>query len=149
MPRDGCGTGGRRPTWRTSSAAAEQLVRQYDGYKPFPDLAVNGQLTLAREHGRPRRPGRRVRCVARVARREAGARVAGLTGDQQLFLELRADLAQQVARGALRQQVLTDGHSPGQYRALTVRNIDAWYDAFDVKPGEALYLAPGERVRIW
>ncbi len=44
---------------------------------------------------------------------------------------------------------MTDGHAPGQYRADTVRNIDAWYDAFSVKPGETLYLAPGDRVRIW
>jgi len=45
--------------------------------------------------------------------------------------------------------VLTDTHSPGQYRTLTVRNIDSWYTAFDVQAGEKLYLAPGERVRIW
>ena len=50
---------------------------------------------------------------------------------------------------ALRQQVMTDTHSPGQYRARTVRNIDAWYKAFNMKPGEKLYLAPEDRVRIW
>jgi putative endopeptidase len=49
----------------------------------------------------------------------------------------------------LRAQVMGDSHSPGQYRADTVRNIDAWYDAFKVKPGEKLYLAPADRVRIW
>jgi putative endopeptidase len=49
----------------------------------------------------------------------------------------------------LRQQVLTDGHSPSQYRAATVRNIDAWYAAFSIKEGSKLYLAPTERVRIW
>ena len=46
-------------------------------------------------------------------------------------------------------QVLTDGHAPGEYRALTVRNLDAWYPAFGVKPGQALYLAPDDRVRVW
>jgi len=45
--------------------------------------------------------------------------------------------------------VTTDSHSPGEYRADTVRNIDAWYTALDVKPGEKLYLAPQDRVRIW
>ncbi len=50
---------------------------------------------------------------------------------------------------ALRQQIITDGHAPGQYRALTVRNLDAWYAAFDVKPGQTLYLAPAARVRVW
>jgi putative endopeptidase len=49
----------------------------------------------------------------------------------------------------LRQRLITDGHSPGQYRALTVRNIDAWYAAFGVKPGQALYLEPAARVRAW
>jgi predicted metalloendopeptidase len=44
---------------------------------------------------------------------------------------------------------LTNGHAPGRYRALTVRNLDAWYRAFGVRPGDALYLAPGDRVRIW
>ncbi len=43
----------------------------------------------------------------------------------------------------------TDGHAPGNYRALTVRNVDAWYEAFDVQPGDKLYLAPDMRVRIW
>ena len=50
---------------------------------------------------------------------------------------------------ALRQRLLTDGHAPAEYRADTVRNLDAWYGAFDVKPGQALYLAPADRVRIW
>jgi predicted metalloendopeptidase len=49
----------------------------------------------------------------------------------------------------LRQLILTDGHAPEQYRALTVRNIDEWYSAFDVKPGRALYLAPPDRVHMW
>jgi putative endopeptidase len=49
----------------------------------------------------------------------------------------------------VRNQNLTDGHAPGRYRASTVRNLDAWYRAFDVRPGQALYLAPGERVRVW
>ena len=75
--------------------------------------------------------------------------VAGLTGDQQIFLSYAQTWRSKSRDARLRQQILTDGHAPGQYRALTVRNLDAWYDAFDVKAGEALYLAPGERVRIW
>jgi putative endopeptidase len=50
---------------------------------------------------------------------------------------------------AARQQILTDGHAPAQYRAATVRNLDAWYRAFDVQPGQQLYLAPQQRVRVW
>ncbi|HET7041538.1 MAG TPA: M13-type metalloendopeptidase, partial [Gemmatimonadales bacterium] len=48
----------------------------------------------------------------------------------------------------LRSQAVSD-HAPERYRAATVRNLDAWYDAFDVRPGDALYLAPASRVRVW
>jgi predicted metalloendopeptidase len=50
---------------------------------------------------------------------------------------------------ALRGRIATDGHAPGTFRAQTVRNIDAWYQAFDVKPGDKLYLPPEQRVKIW
>ena len=50
---------------------------------------------------------------------------------------------------ALRQQVIVDGHAPGRYRAATVRNLDPWYAAFPAKPGQALYLEPQDRIRIW
>ncbi len=50
---------------------------------------------------------------------------------------------------ALRARVATDGHAPGQFRALTVRNLDPWYAAFNVKPGDKLYLAPEKRVKVW
>lgn len=73
----------------------------------------------------------------------------GFSGDQQFFIAFGQDWASKVRAAALRQQVLTDSHSPGEYRADTVRNIDAWYSAFNVKPGEKLYLAPEARVRIW
>ena len=49
----------------------------------------------------------------------------------------------------MRQRVLTDGHAPAAYRTATVRNIDAWYRACDVRPGQALYLPPEDRVRVW
>ncbi|MGZ7103660.1 MAG: M13-type metalloendopeptidase, partial [Candidatus Angelobacter sp.] len=73
----------------------------------------------------------------------------GFTGDQQFFLAFAQDYGSKVRDAALRSQVMTDSHSPGQYRAATVRNIDAWYDAFKVKPREKLYLSPQDRVRIW
>jgi putative endopeptidase len=49
----------------------------------------------------------------------------------------------------LKARIATDGHAPGQYRALTVRNVDAWYKAFNVQPGDKLYLAPDKRVKVW
>jgi endothelin-converting enzyme/putative endopeptidase len=73
----------------------------------------------------------------------------GFTGDQQFFIAFGQNWGSKEREAALRQQVMTDSHSPGQYRCATVRNIDAWYAAFDVKPGERFYLAPADRVKIW
>ena len=70
--------------------------------------------------------------------------VDGFTGDQQFFLAFAQTWRTKFRDPLMRQLVVTDGHAPGQYRAQTVRNIDAWYPAFDVKPGETLYLGPKE-----
>ena len=73
----------------------------------------------------------------------------GLTGDQQFFLSCARSWRTKTREAALRQRIVTDGHAPAEYRADCVRNLDAWYTAFNVKPGQKLYLAPGERVKIW
>ena len=73
----------------------------------------------------------------------------GLTGDQRFFLAYAQSWAVKSRPETLRQIVLTNGHAPEQFRALTVRNIDSWYPAFSVKPGQKLYLAPDKRVKIW
>lgn len=75
--------------------------------------------------------------------------VNGLSGDQQFFLAYAQSNASKSNQAVLRQQVMTDVHSPDEFRADTVRNLDAWYAAFAVKPGEKLYLAPLDRIRIW
>jgi putative endopeptidase len=146
---------GRLENWWTKedfahfTASAAQLVRQYDAYRPFPDLAVNGTLTVSEN----------IADVAGLAAaydaywlslggKEAPA-VQGLTGDQQFFLSFAQSWRQKIREAALRQRIVTDGHAPAEFRADTVRNLDAWYDAFSVKPGQALYLAPGDRVRVW
>jgi predicted metalloendopeptidase len=146
---------GRLASWWTDAdrrhfeAAAERLVKQYDAYRPFPDLNVNGRLTLSEN----------IADVAGLAaaydayRLSLGSRpapvVAGLTGDQQFFVSYAQSWRDKTREPALRRQVIEDGHAPDEYRADTVRNLDPWYTAFDVKPGQALYLPPGERVRIW
>jgi predicted metalloendopeptidase len=129
--------------------SSKQLVAQYDAYKPFPDLAVKGQQTL----------GENIADVAGLTASYDAYRlslhgkpapvVQGLTGDQQFFVSFAQSWRGKAREPAMRNRILTDGHAPGQYRAATVRNIDAWYKAFDVKPGQALYLAPADRVRIW
>lgn len=131
----------------TASGAA--LARQFDGYRPFPDLAVNGRQTLSEN----------IADLAGLAaaydayRESLGGRkapvVAGLSGDQQFFLSYAQSWRDKAREEALRQAIITDGHAPPEYRSDTVRNLDAWYAAFLVKPGEALYLAPADRVRVW
>jgi endothelin-converting enzyme/putative endopeptidase len=74
---------------------------------------------------------------------------SGLSGDQQFFLGFAQSRASKSTEASLRQQMMTDDHSPDEFRVDTVRNLDAWYVAFDVKPGDELYLAPDNRVRIW
>jgi putative endopeptidase len=76
--------------------------------------------------------------------------IGGLTGDQRVFLGWAQAWRGKVRDDAVRRQVVSDPHSPRQYRVNgPVRNIDAWYEAFGVKPGDALYVAPEQRVRIW
>ena len=75
--------------------------------------------------------------------------VDGLTGDQQFFLAYAQTWRIKEREPALRESIQTNGHAPGPYRALTVRNLDAWYEAFGARPGQALYLPPAERVRVW
>ena len=146
---------GRLDNWWTEEdlahfkASSAQLIRQYDSYRPFPDLAVNGKLTVSEN----------IADVAGLAaaydayRLSLGGKeapvVQGFTGDQQFFLSFAQTFRQKIREPALRQRIVIDGHAPAQYRADTVRNLDAWYDAFGVKAGQALYLAPQERVRVW
>ncbi|HZX27102.1 MAG TPA: M13 family metallopeptidase [Telluria sp.] len=125
--------------------AAAALAAQYSAYKPFPDLAINGQLTLSEN-------------LADLAGLAAAydAYHASLAGkpvpadaDQQFFTGFAQSWRVVMREAALRRGVLTDGHAPAQWRTYTVRNLDAWYPAFNVQPGQKLYLAPAERVRVW
>jgi putative endopeptidase len=146
---------GRVRDWWTSAdlahfeAATAKLAAQYDAYQPFPDLHVNGRQTLAEN----------IADVAGIAASYDGYKASlegktapeqdNFSGDQQFFIAFGQNYASKSRDAALRQQVMTDPHSPAEYRADTVRNIDAWYSSFDVKAGETLYLAPDQRVRIW
>jgi putative endopeptidase len=74
---------------------------------------------------------------------------AGFSTEQLFFLSFAQSWRRKFREPALRQRIVTDGHAPAEYRADTVRNLDPWYDAFSVKPGQKLYLAPADRVRVW
>jgi len=130
-------------------ASGTQLANQFDGYRPFPDLHVNGKQTLSEN----------IADLAGLAAAHdawigtlAGAPapvVKGFTGEQQFFLAYAQSWRTKFRDPLMRQIVVSDGHAPDPYRAQTVRNFDAWYPAFDVKPGESLYLGPKDRVRVW
>ena len=74
----------------------------------------------------------------------------GLTGDQRVFLGFAQLWREKIRDDTLRQRLVSDSHSPARFRVNgTIRNVDGWYAAFDIKPGDALYVAPADRVRIW
>lgn len=146
---------GRLRDWWTAAdkaqfnRAADMLVAQYDAYRPFEDASVNGRLTL----------GENIADVAGLAAAYDAWRIAlggkqpavkdGFTGDQRFFLGWAQNYRSRYRDEALRRRLMTDVHAPGPYRAQIVRNLNAWYAAFDVKPGQGLYLPPEERVPVW
>jgi putative endopeptidase len=141
--------------WTAADAAqfetrADRLGAQFDAFEPAPGAYVNGKLTMGENiadlggvllaldayhtslHGQP----------APV--------IDGLTGDQRFFLGFAQNWREKIREDALRQELVSDRHSPDHYRALApLRNVDAWYQAFDVKPTDPMYLPPDQRVRIW
>ncbi|MFI5230119.1 MAG: M13 family metallopeptidase [Gemmatimonadales bacterium] len=130
-------------------ASTQALARQYDAYHPLPDLAINGQQTLSENIADLAGITAAYDAFHASLRGKPAPVVGGLTGDQQLFLSFAQIWRTKFREPALRRQLLTNGHSPGPWRALTPRNLDAWYAAFRVTPSEKLYLAPAARVRIW
>ncbi len=146
---------GRLHNWWTAedlkqfNAAGDALAAQFSGYAPFPGVHVNGRLTL----------GENIADVAGLATAYDAYRLArqgkpaqdleGFTPDQRFFLGFAQAWRSKMREQALRNSLLTNVHAPGQFRALTVRNLDAWYPAFGVEQGQALYLAPDKRVKVW
>jgi predicted metalloendopeptidase len=127
----------------------EPLARQYSSYEPLPGLRVNGKAA-------------QVENVADLTgliaafdayRRALGARASDREyvrqRDREFFIAFAQSWRSRMSESALRAQLATDIHAPDRYRIATVRNLDAWYDAFDVQPGQQLYLAPDARVKIW
>jgi endothelin-converting enzyme/putative endopeptidase len=146
--------GGLRNWWTAEdlehfNAATAKLAAQYDAYKPFPDLSLNGKQTLAEN----------IADLGGLAAAYDGYHAAlagktasehdGFSGDQQYFIAYGQAHRSTMREAALRRQVMTDEHSPSEFRTATVRNLDPWYASFQARPGEKLYLAPDDRVRIW
>ena len=146
---------GRLRNWWTPEdfahfeAETARLAAQYDAYKPFPDLSLNGKQTLAENLADVAGLAAAYDAYKASMKGENVPHAGGFTDDQEFFLAYSQSWADKQRDAALRQEVMTDTHSPGPYRALALRNLNAWYEAFAVKPGEKQYLAPEERVQIW
>jgi predicted metalloendopeptidase len=123
--------------------ASQKLVEQYNSYKPFDDLAINGQLTLSENLSDL------AGLAAAYDALKATPNGKTVEADREFFTGFARSWRTKAREASLRRAVLTDGHAPGQWRTYTVRNLDAWYKAFDVKPGQQLYLPPEQRVRVW
>jgi putative endopeptidase len=130
-------------------AAGQQLAKQFDQYEVLPGLHVSGEQTLGEDIADV--SGLTIAYIA--YHNSLGGKPApvidGLTGDQRFFLAFGQAWRSKMREAAKRQRLATDVHAPANFRAQTVRNLDAWYDAYPVKPGQKLYLAPKDRVKIW
>ena len=135
---------------RKFKARAAKLSRQYSSFQPFPGVHVNGDLTMSENIADL--GGVLVALDAyhhSLVGRSAPV-LDGLTGDQRFFLGYAQTLRTKKTEDATRQQLVSDPHSPEQYRVNgVVRNIDAWYQAFNVRAGDKLHLSNEKRVRIW
>jgi putative endopeptidase len=132
--------------FKASSAA---LAAQYSTYRPFPDLAINGVLNLSENIADLAGLGAALDAYHAATAGTAKPPGQIYTSDQLFFIAYAQSWCGKSREAAERRQILTDGHSPAHYRALTVRNLDDWYAAFAVSPAQKLYLAPAARVRVW
>ena len=146
---------GRLGNWWTAEdlanyrAAAMKIVSQFDSYCPLSDLCVNGKQVL----------GENIADLAGLLtahdayllslKGKADVVIDGLTGEQRCFLAFAQRWRKIQDEAALRRQIKTDSHAPGEYRSDTVRNVEAWYKAYGIAPGDKLYLKPEDRARIW
>jgi putative endopeptidase len=146
---------GRLNEWWTEAdrkafeAAGKALIAQYDAYQIFPDANVKGALTLGENIGDL--AGLTIAHDAYVhSLNGAQAPVLdGFTADQRFYLGWAQVWRRNYREANLRQRLITDPHSPSEQRAAVVRNLDPWYPAFNVQPGQKLYLTPEQRVRMW
>ena len=146
---------GRLVRWWTADdltryhAALAPLGAQFDAYCPQPDLCLKGRQALGENSADL--AGLLVAHDAYLLSLNGKPDTVkgGLTGDQRFFLAYASRWRRVQTDAALRAQIATDTHAPGEYRADTVRNLEAWVRAFNVRPGDKLYLEPAARARIW
>jgi endothelin-converting enzyme/putative endopeptidase len=148
---------GRLRDWWTPLTAdrykvkADRLADQFDAYEPIPGTHIKGRLTLGENLADLGGIETAYAAYRRyVARHGEPPVIDGFTGDQRFFLAYAAAWQGKAREGAVRAQLLSNPHSPDKYRVNgIVRNFDPWYAAFDVKPGDKMYLPPEQRVHVW
>jgi len=148
-------SGTLRDWWTPADAAAfkaraQRLSAQYSAYEPVPGAHINGDLTLGENIADLGGLNVALEAYHRSLDGRRAPVIDGLTGDQRVFLGWAQAWRGKAREDYLRKQLVSDPHSPRGFRVIgPPRNIDAWYDAFGVKPGDAYYLPPDQRVRIW
>ncbi len=147
---------GRIRNWWTEStnakfmAQTEKLAAQYNAFCPLPGLCVNGKLTMGENIGDLGGLEMAYAAYRLSLKGKPAPVIGGFTGDQRFFMAHAQVWRQKMREDALRNLILTNPHAPAAARgSIPERNMDAWYTAFDVKPGDKEYIAPEGRVRIW
>ncbi|MGL5393365.1 MAG: M13 family metallopeptidase [Shewanella sp.] len=149
------GEGNMRDWWteqdlKEFAERGNALIAQYNGYAVFDDLHVNGSLTLGENIGDLSGVTIAYRAYKKSLNGKEAPIIDGLTGDQRFFIGFTQIWRAKAKEEALRNRVATDPHSPAQFRALgALSNMPEFYSTFDVKPGDAMYIAPEKRVKIW
>ncbi len=149
------GDGNLRDWWTADDARkfeerAARLGTQFESYTPLPGMTINGRLTMGENIGDLSGVAVAYRAYQLSLNGKPAPVIGGFTGDQRFFIGYAQIWRFKSRDEALRNQLLTDPHSPGMYRAFVpLTNIDAFYTAFNVKPGDKLYRAPADRVKIW
>ncbi len=149
------GDGNLRDWWTEDDAKAfveraDRLVSQFDAYVPLDDMHINGRLTLGENIGDLSGLAVAYRAYRMSLGGQEAPVIAGFTGDQRFFLGWAQVWRTKMRPEALRRRLLTDSHAPDRYRAFVpLMNLDAFYRAFDLKPGDRMFRPASERVKIW
>jgi putative endopeptidase len=149
------GDGNLRDWWTAEDAKkfeerASKLGAQYESYSPIEGMKINGKLTMGENIGDLSGVAVAYRAYRMSLQGKEAPVIDGFTGDQRFFMGWAQVWRWKSRDEALRNQLLTDSHSPGRFRAFVpLTNFDPFYAAFDIKPGDKLYRAPEDRVKVW
>ena len=128
----------------------DKLIKEFSGFEALPGLNVSGANTIGENIGDLGGLNMAHEAYLISLKGKPAPLIDGLSGDQRFFLAYAQVWREKYREGALRELVMSDVHSPSRFRVNgPLPNIDVWYEAFGVKPGDKMYIAPEERVRIW